>query len=540
MRIVVAQLNPTVGDISGNTQKIMTTLSHAAIGRADLVVMPEMTIPGYPPEDLLQRRDFVDANLKALRRVTAGSRKYPKLHALVGYVDRSGAGLHNAVALVRAGRVKGRYFKRVLPNYGVFDEKRYFVPGAKPFVTSITNVRTAVTICEDLWLPNGPAARSLSSARARLIVNVSASPFEAGKLRAREKLLKGYAVRHRSDLVYANLVGGQDELVFDGQSLVLDRRGEVVGRGAAFAEELRIVDLVGGRIVTHGPLRAPLPEIEEIYGALVLGVRDYARKNGFKGALVGLSGGVDSALTAAIAADAVGSRNVTGVGMPSRFTSRASRVDSREVAVNLGIRWLEFPVERMFRAYLATLGKHVSGPVGEMARQNLQARIRGALLMALSNRYGCLLLATGNKSEMGVGYATLYGDLAGGFAALKDIPKTLVYRLARWRNACNGAPVIPGRTLTRAPSAELRANQRDDDSLPPYAKLDPILKSYVEDGLAPAAIARRGFSLKVVAEVARMVERAEYKRRQAPPGVKIQAKAFGRDRRNPITHGFKP
>jgi len=379
----------------------------------------------------------------------------------------------------------------------------------------------------------------LVAGRPELIVSLNASPYETGKLAGRERVFSRVARLAGAPLLYVNQVGGQDELVFDGQSLVFDASGAVRARGDAFSAQMLMT-----AIPPRGTPRRTLAPLEEVYRALVLGVRDYAAKNGFPRAVIGLSGGVDSALTAVIASDALGPGRVTGVSMPSRFTSRLSRDEGREIARRLGIRFLELPVEPQFRAYLGTLGPHVEGPAGDLARQNLQARIRGGLLMSLSNRYGWLLLATGNKSEMSVGYATLYGDLAGGFAALKDVPKTLVYRLARWRNAHPGPgerrAVIPPRTLLRPPTAELRPDQRDTDSLPPYPVLDGILKAYVEENRSIAAIVRLGYAAPVVRRVVRMVERNEYKRRQAPPGVKIQGKAFGKDRRNPITHGFKP
>ncbi len=545
MRVALAQLNCCVGDCRGNAQKIIQALTRAGRARADLAVLPELAIPGYPPEDLLHRQDFVNTNFQAFREVVKASRRVPRLLALVGYVDRQGQNLYNAAALVQNGRVAGVYHKQILPNYGVFDEQRYFTPGTGSPLFTVFGCPVAVTVCEDLWLPRGSPVRALARSDARLIINLSASPYECGKIQTRERLFGRYAASNCAPLVYLNLVGGQDELIFDGQSLVFDRNGRVIARMAPFVEDWLVLDVdLGGEKEKvkgkRGKLRTPLPLLEEIYGALVLGVGDYARKNGFTGALVGLSGGIDSALTAVIATDALGTDKVAGVFMPSRYTSPVSREDASTIARRLGIRWIELPVEGMFSAYLEVLDGHVEGPAGDLVRQNLQARIRGGLLMALSNRYGWLLLATGNKSEMSVGYATLYGDLAGGFAALKDVPKTLVYKLARWRNRRGRRPVIPERTFTRAPTAELRPNQKDADSLPPYPELDPILKAYVEEGSSLREIVRGGFSPQVVRKVAQMVERSEYKRRQAPPGVKIQPKAFGKDRRNPITHKFAP
>jgi NAD+ synthase (glutamine-hydrolysing) len=498
-----------------------------------------MAITGYPPEDLVYRRDFVDANLAALARVVRVSRGFRRMVSVVGFVEREDDALFNAAAVIAGGRVLAVYRKQLLPNYGVFDERRYFSPGAGSPVISADGLRLGVTICEDLWHPGEAPARALAGSGVDLVVNLSASPYETGKIAVREKLFSENARRAGSPLAYVNLVGGQDELVFDGRSMVFDVRGRVAGRAKSFGEDLLIADIgTGGSISVRGGSRPIADPLEEIHGALVLGIRDYARKNGFAGAVLGLSGGIDSAFTAVLAADALGPKAVTGVSLPSRFTSDASRDDARALAARLGIGFLELPIERMFSTYLEVLGRHTDGEQGDLARQNLQARIRGATLMALSNRYGWLLLATGNKSEMSAGYATLYGDLAGGFAPLKDVPKTLVYRLARWRNR-RGRP-IPTRSFTRPPTAELKPGQKDSDNLPPYPVLDPILKEYVEERRSPREITRRGYSPTMVKRVAAMVERSEYKRRQAPPGVKIMPHAFGKDRRNPITHGFRP
>lgn len=539
VRAALAQRNCLVGDIDGNAAGLIADMGLAARRGARLLVTPELALTGYPPEDLVHRRDFIDANLRALARLVSASRRHPRLLTIAGFVDRDEAGLYNAAALIRGGRIMGRYHKRQLPNYGVFDERRYFRPGTRSPLFIMDGVPLAVTICEDLWITGGEPERTVVGSRPGLIVSLNASPYEIGKRAERERVFGRVARLSGAPLLYVNQVGGQDELVFDGQSLVFDATGEVRARGAAFEREF-----LETACPPRGTPRRPLPPLEEVYRALVLGVRDYASKNGFPGAVIGLSGGVDSALTAVIASDALGARHVTGVSMPSRFTSRLSRDEGRDVARRLGIGFMELPVEPQFRAYLGTLGPHVEGASGDLARQNLQARIRGGLLMSLSNRYGWLLLATGNKSEMSVGYATLYGDLAGGFAALKDVPKTLVYRLARWRNAHPGPgerkAVIPPRTLSRPPTAELRPDQRDTDSLPPYPVLDGILKAYVEENRSIASIVQLGYSAPVIRRVVRMVERNEYKRRQAPPGVKIQSKAFGKDRRNPITHGFRP
>ena len=534
-RVALAQLNCFVGDCAGNARRVMEALARADRAGAGFLVTPELALTGYPPEDLLLRRDFLAENRRALGAVLRASRRHPGIAAAVGFVDGEPGALYDAAALVRGGRMLAVYHKQCLPNYGVFDERRYFTPGTRPPVTVVDGVPLGLSICEDLWHPEGSVSRALGG--ARLVASLNASPYEAGKIRVRERLLGPQTARWCAPLAYVNLVGGQDELVFDGQSLALDARGRVVYRARPFAEDFAIVDLrrSGGTAA-----RRPLPIPEEVYGALVLGVRDYAIKNGFPGAVVGLSGGVDSALTACLAADALGSGAVTGISMPSRFTSVLSREEARGLARRLGVRFLELPLEPVHDAYHGVLNIHLEGGAADLARQNLQSRIRGALLMALSNRHGWLLLATGNKSEMSVGYATLYGDLAGGFAALKDIPKTLVYRLARWRNGRTRVPVIPPRTLSRPPTAELRPDQRDTDSLPPYPVLDPILEAYVERGESVREIVRRGFTAATVRRVIRLVERNEYKRRQAPPGVKITPRAFGKDRRNPISHGFRP
>jgi len=537
MRIALAQINCLVGDCRGNAAKILAVLGKAARKRARVAITPELAITGYPPEDLLHRRDFVDANLAALRRLAGTTREFKGMVAIVGFVDRDGDALYNAAALIRGGRILAVYRKQLLPNYGVFDERRYFAPGTGSPVFEVDGLRLGVTICEDLWHPDGPPSRGLAGAGVDLVVNLSASPYETGKIGVRENLFAENARRAGAPLAYVNLVGGQDELVFDGRSMVFDARGRIAGRAKAFDEDLLIADIGTGVRVRGGSKRIADP-MEEIHGALVLGVRDYARKNGFAGAVLGLSGGIDSTLTAVIATDALGIKAVTGVSLPSRFTSDASRDDARALACRLGIGFLELPIERMFATYLEVLGMHADGEAADLARQNLQARIRGALLMALSNRYGWLLLATGNKSEMSAGYATLYGDLAGGFAPLKDVPKTMVYRLARWRNRRAGP--MPARSFTRAPTAELKPGQKDSDNLPPYPVLDPIIKAYVEERRSPREIVRSGYPAGIVRKVVEMVERSEYKRRQAPPGPKINQTAFGKDRRNPITHGFKP
>ena len=565
MRIALAQLNLFVGDFPGNIRKIAGAMERAAEAGADLLALPELAVTGYPPEDLLHRADFLKANLEALSKVVAASRKYPRLVSAVGFVDVEGKNIYNAAALVSAGKVKGKYYKQLLPNYGVFDERRYFTAdGRSPFFT-VGGVTVAVTICEDLWRSSGAPVNAILRHQTDLVLNISASPYEAGKAKMRERMFSDRAARAGAYLAFVNMVGGQDELIFDGASMVFSPRGKLLARAEAFEEDFITLDLDGKAMRSERPgagkpetsfvsgtsysrrksvplrgviRKAPSPP-EEIYKALALGVKDYAAKNGFRGAVVGMSGGIDSALTALIAVDALGPGRVTGVSMPSRYTSDASVKDAGAVAQALGIPLLTMDIERTVSAYTETLKGHLDGAAGQLTRENLQARIRGALLMALSNRYGWLLLATGNKSEMSVGYATLYGDLAGGFAALKDVPKTSVYRIARWRNS-RGRRVIPERVFTRPPTAELRPNQKDSDSLPPYDVLDPILKAYIEEEKPLSSIMRSGADAATVARVAEMVEASEYKRRLAPPGVKIQPKAFGKDRRVPISHGFRP
>jgi NAD+ synthase (glutamine-hydrolysing) len=535
IRVAMAQMNCLVGDTAGNAGRVVEAMARADAVGAQLLVVPELAITGYPPEDLVLRRDFQEAVAAAVRCVVRASRRYPRLATAFGYPERHGKNLHNSAMLAGNGKVIANCRKMMLPNYGVFDERRYFVPGARGTCVKIAGMRVALTICEDLWVKDGAAAREVRRARPDLILNLSASPYEAGKLGKRERLMGAYARRSKAWLIYLNLVGGQDELVFDGQSLVCNPKGRVTYRGRAMGEEFTVLDLPPGGF---GAPRAPLPADEEIYGALVLGIRDYALKNGFKGAVLGLSGGVDSSLTAALAVDALGPGNVVGVRMPTRFTSRASNDDAAILARALGIGLIDLPVEPMFKAFLRALGKEAKGHEADLLRQNIQPRIRGTLLMALANRHPWLVLTTGNKSESSVGYATLYGDMAGGLSPLKDVPKALVYRLARWRN--RKGKVIPGRVLIKAPTAELKPGQKDSDSLPVYPILDPILEAYVEKQVPLGEIARRGFPAGTVKRVARMVELNEFKRRQAPPGIKVLSRAFGRDRRMPITHKFRP
>jgi NAD+ synthase (glutamine-hydrolysing) len=555
IRLALAQINPTVGDLAGNARLISEYARRAAEEGADLVIFPEMSLTGYPPEDLLLLPRFVRDARTALKKLA--SELPSRVPCLVGTVLGRPGNLVNGAALISGHRVRAVYGKKLLPNYGVFDERRYFVPGGKPLIFRLGRALAAVTICEDIWVPGGPA-RDAARRGARLIVNLSASPYNAGKILLRTKLLKERARECRAAFAYCNLVGGQDELVFDGGSLVVDAGGRVAGRAPQFREHLLTVDLnlppsrraaaetlflpaanSSARGVPADPVAPVLDPLEEIYEALLLGTRDYLRKNGFAKALIGLSGGIDSAFVACVAADALGKENVVGVTLPSRFNSAETRSDAELTARNLGIPFHEIPIEGIVGEFRKALAPLFAGRPADLTEENLQSRVRGTILMALSNKFGWMVLTTGNKSETSVGYSTLYGDTAGGFDVIKDIPKTLVYRLARWRNARPGGPVIPESTLTRPPTAELRENQKDQDSLPPYDVLDRVVEKYVEGNKSLADIARSGVDLGTARKVLRLVDLSEYKRRQSPPGVKITPRAFGRDRRMPITNKYR-
>ncbi|MBI5018300.1 MAG: NAD+ synthase [Deltaproteobacteria bacterium] len=572
LRLFLCQMNPTVGDIPGNAAKILDGLRKARHWGAEIAVFPECALVGYPPEDLLFKAQFVRENLKALEEIREHTRG---LTAVVGFVHREDD-LYNAAAVLHDGELRGVVKKAFLPNYGVFDEDRYFQAGRETPVFRVGGRTFGVTICEDMWYPGGPARTQALQGGAELLLNISASPYYAGKAKFRETMLATRAADNACLLAFCNLVGGQDELVFDGNSLVFSPRGEVLARGLPFEEDTVVVDVDPAEVfnqrlrdprrrvalraetpalplseIVHlaEPPRAPkgpLPiravegpgEEEEVYRALALGCRDYVRKNQFEKVLLGLSGGIDSALTASIAVDALGLDHVLGITMPSPYSSEGSVTDSLELARNLGIECRTVPIAPVFDAFLGTLAPLFDGaPVG-VAEENLQARIRGSILMALSNKFGWLLLSTGNKSETSVGYCTLYGDMAGGFDVLKDVPKTLVFRLAQWRNAAARRPWIPEATLTKEPSAELRPDQRDTDSLPAYELLDPILEGYVEVDRSFESLAAE-FGVEVVSRVVALVDRNEYKRRQAPPGVKITPRAFGKDRRFPITNRWR-
>ncbi len=564
LRIAQAQINPTVGDLAGNAAKIADAMRRARQAGADLVTFPELAVSGYPPEDLLLKPYFLRdcrATLDALVQ------QEPGIAAIVGFPDAANGTAFNAAALMHDGRLLGVYRKIELPNYGVFDEKRYFTPGSGSLIFEVNGVRVFVTICEDVWVPDGVAERHAQRNRAHVVVNISASPFHAGKLATRREVIAAFARRTCAYVCYNNLVGGQDELVFDGGSLVIDPRGELVASAARFEEDLLLVDVApfgkgepisprdtsgqwGRRVAiesansaTGDAIQARLaPELdrtEEVYKALVLGTRDYVRKNGFRKVAIGLSGGVDSALTAAIAVDALGPENVVGVTMPSQFTSSETLTDATRLAASLGISLLAIPIGRTFATYLEALDEAFGPGEPGIERENLQARIRGNILMALSNRHGWLVLTTGNKSEIAVGYCTLYGDTAGGFAVIKDVPKTLVWELAEHVNRKAGRDAIPRSIIERPPTAELKPNQLDEDSLPPYRVLDPILRAYVEEDKAPEELVPLCPDPARLADVLRRVNTSEYKRRQAPPGVKITPKAFGRDWRLPITNRYR-
>lgn len=554
IRLALAQINSTVGDLAGNASRIARDARRAADAGADLLVVPEMALTGYPPEDLLLQPAFLAAADKTLRGLT---RALPKNTAVViGAPTTTGRALRNSAVLVRNGKIHARFHKWFLPNYGVFDEERYFTPGDAPVVFDVGDARVGLTVCEDLWRPGGSAVAA-AQAGASLLVNLSASPYHEGKIRERDAVLKKKIAETGAAIAYCNAVGGQDELVYDGGSRVLDARGRSLARAPQFEEHLLMVDLDAPARRRRGPCAATFPATTndrpalprprapaldpdaEVYAALVLGTRDYAAKNGFQKAVIGLSGGIDSALVACVAVDALGRDNVIGVTLPSRFNAAETKADAHRLAENLGIAFHTIPIEETVQAFLKALGPLFAGRSVDTAEENLQSRVRGTTLMALSNKFGWLVLTTGNKSEMSVGYFTLYGDSAGGFAVIKDIPKTRVYALSRWRNAQGERPLIPESVFTRPPTAELRANQTDQDSLPPYDVLDRIVHAYVEENRSIDVIVRRGAPRAVAAKALRLIDGMEYKRRQAPPGIKITPRAFGRDRRMPITNRFK-
>jgi len=570
LRLAGAQINPVVGDIDGNADRILAAYADAVGHGAHLVVFPELTVTGYPPEDLVFKPSFLAASQAMMQRL---ARETDETAAVFGFVEPTPAGPANAAALCAHGRVLGVYHKILLPNYGVFDEERYFVPGDELLLARFGGVEVAVTICEDLWFPWGPMA-SAAAAGAEVVVSLNASPYRLEKGDRLAPMLATRAADHGTHLFWVNQYGGQDELIFDGQSAYVDPQGRTLARASAFAEELLLVDLSleegATARLSDRPRRSPVTDArpalgvrrvqvtenlpdpgtpvgqrlaptlgteEEVYRALVTATRDYVGKNGFSSVLIGLSGGIDSSLVAAVATDALGRDRVTGVAMPSAHSSEGSVTDARAVAANLGIRLQVLPIVEPVEAFLSVLKEPFAGTEEGVAEENLQARARGVLLMGLSNKFGSLVLNTGNKSELAVGYCTLYGDMAGGFAVIKDVPKTLVYELARWRN--EAGVVIPQSVLDKPPSAELRPGQVDSDSLPPYEVLDPVLEGYVEGDLSIDELVTQGFDRELVERVIRLVDGAEYKRRQAPPGPKVTGRAFGKDRRLPITNRFR-
>ncbi len=562
IRLALAQINCTVGDLEGNAAKIIAAANEAAKAGAHIVAFPEMAVTGYPPEDLLLKPAFIEDNKRALAAIAEAC---PSITAIVGFADSDEQGLYNAAAVIDDGAVAAVYHKMILPNYGVFDEKRYFREGENCPVFELNGILFGLNICEDIWHEEGPARLQASTGKASLIININASPYYMGKQGEREEILRKRIKENGLVIAYANLVGGQDELVFDGGSLIMDEKGDVIAQAPRFEESLLIADIslpvkpdlssenfpenIDFCRLDSPPLRekcrieAVLPpkpgRLEEIYSALLLGTRDYVIKSGFKKVIIGLSGGIDSALTAAVAVDALGPDAVMGVAMPSRYSSQGSIDDAKLLAKNMGIEFHLIAIESAFGAFLESLGPLFEGFQPDVTEENIQARVRGNLLMALSNKFGRMVLTTGNKSEVSVGYATLYGDMAGGFSVLKDLPKTLVYELARYRNEKSGFDIIPESTITKAPSAELRPDQTDQDSLPPYDVLDAILQKYVEEQHSLREIVDSGFDEETVMKVIGMVDRNEYKRRQAAPGVKITPRAFGRDRRMPIVNGYK-
>ncbi len=568
-RVGLAQINSTVGDLEGNVARIRAGLEQARALGCRLVAFPELAVTGYPPEDLLFKSAFIEANLRALADLVKAS---AGLTAVVGYVDKRDD-IFNAAAILHDGALAGVYHKQYLPNYGVFDENRYFLAGTEAPVFAQGETSFAVNICEDIWYPTGPTTRQ-ALAGAELVVTINASPYHAGKGHQRERMIATRAADDVVCLAFVNMVGGQDELVFDGGSLIVNERGEPVARGRQFVEDFVVADLdldavfharlhdsrrrkekqgapaSPARVVLSAPAPkptpvlpprtvVPLPPVDEVYEALVLGTRDYVRKNGFKHVVIGLSGGIDSSLVAAIAVEALGKENVSGVTMPSPYSSSGTRGDAKRLATNLGIDFQTLPITPVFTGFKKTLAAPFKGLKEDVAEENIQARIRGTLLMALSNKFGWLVLTTGNKSEIAVGYSTLYGDMAGGFAVIKDVPKTLVYEVSRLVNTRAGRAVIPQTVFDRAPSAELRPDQTDQDTLPPYAELDAILQAYVEEDRGVSDLVARGFAEETVRRVIRMVDVNEYKRRQGPIGVKITPRAFGRDWRLPIVNRFR-
>lgn len=536
LNVVLAQINPVVGDVSGNTAKIIHAANTARDQQqAQLVVFPELCLTGYPPEDLLLRPGLLKRVNKALETI---QQKITGIHIVVGHpLGEVGKELYNAASVIADGQIVCQYFKQMLPNYSVFDEKRYFIEGHLPAVFMLNGLKLGITICEDIWF-TGPSAQA-KDAGAEVLLNLNASPFQQGKSALRFHAVRQRALENQLAVLYVNQVGGQDELVFDGGSFAVDAHGELQMQAAVFTDDAALVTIEkadNGNIQLSGQVREHLPPLASVYQALVLGLRDYVEKNRFPGVVLGLSGGIDSALTLALAIDALGTERVQAVMMPSRYTAQISLDDAAQMAKQLGIAYSVLSIEPVFESFLQTLKEPFAGKAADTAEENIQARCRGVLLMAISNKTGAMVLSTGNKSEMAVGYSTLYGDMAGGFSPLKDVYKTLVFALAKYRNQLS--PIIPERIISRPPSAELAADQRDEDSLPPYPLLDQILERYVADDGCFEDLVAEGFAAETVAQVIKMVDRNEYKRRQAPPGIRITSRAFGRDRRYPITSGY--
>lgn len=569
MRIALAQINPTVGDFEGNKKLILKFINEAKKARADIVAFPELAITGYPPEDLILRQSFINENLNSLNFIANKVRDIP---VIIGFVDSNNL-LYNAAGVLYGGRIIFKHYKFNLPNYGVFDEIRYFAAGKKIGILKVNEYNIGISVCEDIWNPDGPAQCQALQGKAHLLINISASPFYAGKLKEREHMLATRASDYSAYVGYLNMVGGQDELVFDGRSMVFDESGKLIARGKAFEEDLIVFDIdlksiVARRIKnttlrkewesfrkqpietakirlrvkdkrTINPLISPaLTEVEEIYSAIKLGIRDYFKKNGFKKALIGVSGGIDSALTLCLAFDSLGAENVIAISMPSRFTSKETKMDARKIADNLGVQFYEIPINMIHRAFINSLSEIFAGTKSGTAEENIQSRIRGNMLMAISNKFGWLVLTTGNKSEVSTGYCTLYGDTAGGFAPLKDVTKMQVYALARYRNRIAEKKIIPESVIKRPPSAELRPDQTDQDTLPPYEILDKIIEGYVEKDLTYEELIKSGLTEQYVKRAIKMIVNSEHKRRQSPQGVKITPRAFGKDRRYPITNKF--
>ena len=538
VKIVIAQINTTVGDLKGNKEKILSCLKKADREKADLIVFPELTITGYPPEDLLLNPHFVKENIKCLREIT---KEVKDMVVVIGFVDEVNGSIYNSAAIIHNKKIEYVYHKMHLPNYGVFDEKRYFKPGAGNRLIKIKDLCFGVNICEDIWVESKGQPSEKIFKEADFLINISASPYHIDKIKERERIIGAKAKRFKIPIVYCNLIGGQDELVFDGRSALFGKDGSVIVEAKVFEEDLLIFDLYAEKeVMTSKPKINLISREEEIYSAIVLGTKDYVLKNNFSKVTLGLSGGIDSALVVCIARDALGRGNVLALGMPSRYSSAETQIDAEIIAKNLGIKFRKISIDKIFSSYLDTLNMHFKGAKPNIAEENIQARIRGNMLMAFSNKFGYLVLNTGNKSETSAGYCTLYGDMAGGFSVIKDVPKRLVYELAKYVNKREGKDIIPKSVFKRAPTAELKPNQKDQDTLPPYDFLDRVIDLYIEKNKGFEDIVKEVGCEDMVKKVLNMIDSSEYKRRQAPPGVKITRMAFGKDRRMPITNKFTP